>query len=712
MKSRLDLSTAFFIVCFAILCGLLGYLRPFIIEQWERTFFDIHYASLPTPPEQEQVVVVLAGEKSFEQLGAWPWSRAYHAHLLGRLGHAKAILLDVIMPETGDPKDDQLLAAVVKTMGNVAVAGHIAPGPTNQQQVILPHDSLAAAAAQIGITNVDMDVDGYLRFITPVWDVDDSTLASFPLAGVLLTEKEAPGFSKTLNGYTLELGNRHIPLDLQGRMWVQTSTKPIKRYEYWDVLNGEVPAEAFAGKYVVVGIAASGAADFHLVPSGLGAVEMPGAEFNAKALASMLWGVIPVRILPLFSGLVAAIMGTVGGLVGGRRPLTAFSGVLIAAVLYALGVHALFVQQGVWIETALPLLSLACSFLAVQALRYVYLHRDWEIQSESLNQITDLDAGVVSQFDEFAKFMEYIWPTLTVDKGISLLKAGVPRESIDARFLPEDRRAWKVVKPGPEEFKWGLALEVPLHGDREHFVLLGWKKHIDPEIVRVLVAGIMSHAWFFKSVKDAQERKQILFRTIRSIFTALDYRDPVTGGHSNRVSTLVLELMQHMNLQHQQMIDDIYLGAMVHDVGKIGIPDSVLLKADKLTDEEFAAIKAHPEIGANIMDLVGLPDDTMNTIAQHHERYDGSGYPLRLSGNTISLGGRITAVADVFDALTSDRPYRKGCSLESACKYIYAKRGNHFDPEVVIALMELKLGAGWKKVVLHDDQDEYSKESV
>ena len=145
-------------------------------------------------------------------------------------------------------------------------------------------------------------------------------------------------------------------------------------------------------------------------------------------------------------------------------------------------------------------------------------------------------------------------------------------------------------------------------------------------------------------------------------------------------------------------------GALLHDIGKLGIPEHILAKPGKLTDDEMANIREHPALGSKILAPVHFPWPVLPAVRSHHEKWDGSGYPDRLRGEEIPLAGRVMAVADVYDALTSERSYREGWSHEDACAHIQAGVGTHFDPTVVEAftvVMEcrplLRNGCGAKR---------------
>ncbi len=169
---------------------------------------------------------------------------------------------------------------------------------------------------------------------------------------------------------------------------------------------------------------------------------------------------------------------------------------------------------------------------------------------------------------------------------------------------------------------------------------------------------------------------------------SVDARDPTTYQHSERVAELTRAIAEQMGLPRDE-VETLYLSARVHDLGKVGIPDAILLKPGELSNAEYDTIKEHPIISAQIVKSFPLFDVGRDIIQHHHERYDGEGYPDRLSGSDIPLGARIIAVADTYDAMASDRPYRSGLSHEVAMQIMIEERGKQFDPDVVDAFCEV-----------------------
>ncbi|MCX7771444.1 MAG: HD-GYP domain-containing protein, partial [Proteobacteria bacterium] len=156
---------------------------------------------------------------------------------------------------------------------------------------------------------------------------------------------------------------------------------------------------------------------------------------------------------------------------------------------------------------------------------------------------------------------------------------------------------------------------------------------------------------------------------------------PYTRGHCQRVMEISCEIAKQMGFDEDE-IEDLRYAAILHDIGKIGISANILNKTGKLTEEEYNEIKKHPLIAYNILKDVKFIKKGLDAILQHHERYDGKGYPNGLDGKQLSIFGRILCIADAFDAMTSDRPYRKGMPMEDALIELQRCRGTQFDPEI------------------------------
>lgn len=201
-------------------------------------------------------------------------------------------------------------------------------------------------------------------------------------------------------------------------------------------------------------------------------------------------------------------------------------------------------------------------------------------------------------------------------------------------------------------------------------------------------------ATLFNSLQSSNTELALAYdATIEGWSRALDLRDKETEGHSRRVTQLTVQLAKAMGIEDPELVQ-IRRGALLHDIGKMGIPDSILLKPDELTEKEWEIMKQHPVHAINMLGSLMYLRDALDIPYSHHEKWDGTGYPRALKGEEIPLAARIFAVADVYDALTSNRPYRKAWTKAEALQYIREQSGKHFDPTIVDAFFNLDL---WKE---------------
>jgi HD-GYP domain-containing protein (c-di-GMP phosphodiesterase class II) len=254
-----------------------------------------------------------------------------------------------------------------------------------------------------------------------------------------------------------------------------------------------------------------------------------------------------------------------------------------------------------------------------------------------------------------------------------------------------------ITRFGEEGYHSYLALPLIAHGDLFGVLEVAWKQ---PQYT---IRGKME---FLKRVAEqiafAMERTTILrdlrqsnsdlmaryTAMIAGLSRALELRDLETEGHTRRVSLLTMELVQHMQIPTEQW-DSIRQGALLHDIGKIGVPDAILLKPGSLTAQERKVMQQHVQYGYNILAPITNSRHTLDITLYHHERWDGKGYPNGLAAEQIPLVARLFSVMDVFDALTSDRPYRTAWDGSKALKYISAHSGSQFDPQIVQLFLEV-----------------------
>jgi len=240
-----------------------------------------------------------------------------------------------------------------------------------------------------------------------------------------------------------------------------------------------------------------------------------------------------------------------------------------------------------------------------------------------------------------------------------------------------------------------VGIPITIEGHTIGALVVGLLRPFMDEEIRLLTAigDIISSALhraqlYDRTLQHATELSLAYEETIEGWARALELRDKETQGHTRRVATLTLLLAESMGIPSEQYVN-IRRGALLHDIGKMGISDSILLKPGPLSDEEREIMCRHPRMAYELLADIAYLRDSLDIPYAHHERWDGHGYPRRLSGEEIPLAARIFAVVDVWDALTSDRPYRPAWTREAAKEYIRNESGRHFDPAVVTHFLEL-----------------------
>ena len=202
-------------------------------------------------------------------------------------------------------------------------------------------------------------------------------------------------------------------------------------------------------------------------------------------------------------------------------------------------------------------------------------------------------------------------------------------------------------------------------------------------------AAAIENARLFKGIQSSlEELNQAYESTIEGWSRAMDLRDKETEGHTLRVTSMTAKLAQVMGISGDQLMH-IRRGALLHDIGKMGVPDRILLKPDNLSDDELLIMRQHPKFAYDMLSPIDYLNPALEIPYCHHERWDGKGYPRSLKGKQIPLAARLFSVVDVWDALTSDRPYRPAWTQLEAIEYIKELSGEHFDPDIVDKFVEM-----------------------
>jgi len=236
-----------------------------------------------------------------------------------------------------------------------------------------------------------------------------------------------------------------------------------------------------------------------------------------------------------------------------------------------------------------------------------------------------------------------------------------------------------------KRFFWVVAL-----GMSVKYLLTGIildRTYVAMPIILIFILSVMSYfllvrfQGYVRAISKSYDRQ--LEGMVKGVIATLELKDPYTRGHSERVASYALLLAQAIGRLSKEEEKSFYYACLLHDIGKVNVPDSILMKPGRLTNEEYEIIKSHPVIGAEAVKNVEEIMDSISVIQSHHERWDGKGYPDQLKGEETPLLARITAIADAFDAMTSSRSYRAALPVDEAFQRIIEGKGSQFDPMLV-----------------------------
>lgn len=292
-------------------------------------------------------------------------------------------------------------------------------------------------------------------------------------------------------------------------------------------------------------------------------------------------------------------------------------------------------------------------------------------------------SGIDPRAPAYNSLAEFVLPLYLFTACCFLLNSGLVAIAISFERGQSAFKVWR------EHFLW-LSLNY-FGGASVAAVLVVYAKQMDWAVVGIIVPLLAISYLTFRTtlgrLEDANEHVEELNRlylsTIETLAMAVDAKDQVTHGHIRRVQRYALGLAHDLGLRDETLVKALQAAALLHDMGKVAIPDYILNKPNKLTVLEFDKMKLHAGIGADILSSIAFPYPVVPIVRHHHENWDGSGYPDGLRGTAIPLGARVLSVVDCFDALTSDRPYRPRLSSEEALQVVIARRGSMYDPVVV-----------------------------
>jgi putative nucleotidyltransferase with HDIG domain len=677
--------------------GWLGPAQRFSADALTR--LAVRHAEAPALATPD-VAVVAIDPQSLRAFPAWPWPRRLYARAIQQLdaAGARAIGFDIDLSTPRDRDDDAVLAEAIERSGHVVLATfrqlQPLPGGGELEVASVPMPALAERAAALGSVLMPVESDGVVRHAprrSSIGGVDKATLASAAL-DVATGAPVVPGREARVRiDYRRSRGIPQIPIV--------------------DVIEGRFDAEQVRGRAVLIGATAAEFQDLWETPL---APARPGVWIQAVAyrtLAAERAGLTTVR--PVTRGVQLAaifacclVIGALASLGAGRR-LAALA-VLAGGVLAACAL--LFAELGLLLDPVAPIAAMASMHVlglerVRESLRGLVVQRDRSLSA--IYRVGEASAAPLGG-DPLGAALALLAEVVDAS-AVALLRAS-PEGLLDGRRLDWQRRGRSFagnpelaaaalaqratsIVPHRGDGSAGLCVHAPLFsGKRAVGVLVVEREStrpLEPLELRTLATVGAQIALLAENMRLVDDLRATFDSSIEAVASAVEARDGYTESHCRRLAIFSVSMAHRLGLDAEE-IEAIRLGALLHDVGKIGVRDEILLKPGRFTDSERAEMQEHAACGYRIVKPIqGLRETTLSCVRHHHERWDGTGYPDRLAGDAIPIGARIVAIVDVWDALSTSRPYKPAYDQATVIEILNKSRGTQFEPALVDLFLEV-----------------------
>ncbi|MBP3413650.1 MAG: CHASE2 domain-containing protein [Clostridia bacterium] len=723
-----------YLIALSILCGLLGGFRLTPTESLDNTVLDFAVLDVELNQPEEDVYIILISDESLRLMDtSWPIDRSYHAQLVsGPLAKAKVIVFDILFydaEESSSAADHmtstERFASAIASHGNVILA-RSKDKPLNL--------NLTLSASMIGSANAIIDDDGISRkyeFYSPTPSIAAAVMQArgyridgIDPNGAIISLSDA---NSPISDYliTAPNGDSHIfTCDNDGSFY----RVPINRDQslgrihiigYADVYNGKYDPSVFEGATVFIGGSVSGNQDLVYASdfvrdeasgeySGKTSCSVNGTKYIADSYITAASGFSPQRVSPVIEGILCTLLFlTIAYLTSRFSIKISWIFLLILSLGWSLLARLFFTSGLFIISTAAPLLSMCIAYLSVLILTLIVAIREWRISSVPSDALYRLSSelGSIDTESSFGCYLERYSEHISDSTGAVIVRAQTlsddPIFSSVELPKPGSSRAITVKSAESTELFGGKTtlLIIPLpHFDDDkpqEYTVLAAKKASSQNWKSSVTALILAIYVFYQAEKKSREKQQAVFSMISVIISLIDAKDPITAGHSKRVSEMSGKLAKWLGYSPER-IRDIELAGLLHDIGKVGVDDSVLNKPGLFTSRDMAKMHEHPQKGVQIVENVGLSDEIVDGISHHHENYSGSGYPDGTASNNFSEFSRIIKVADVYDALISKRQYKRSWSLSQTLNTIHKGIGTEFDPHIAETFINNMKPDGWE----------------
>ena len=665
----------------------------------DRWAFDVRQRALERELPENLLIVGTGGSAGAERASEWgvPWGMLQEFIKRARDAGASVIVLDVMLQKSGDPAADSAFAGILAARKDIVLAADVKwvqPSDNGAtafavQEALLPPPLFTESATAVGVRSATLDPDSVVRRAQPQSHVLGLPYWSLAVEA-LRVHLDVPFDQVRLANGVLELGEHRIEVGRESYIDHRRARPP---FSLQNLMRGsELPARArplFENAIVLVGPNGPGV---ETVTTPMHA-SIPRFFVDTSDLATLLNGRIRRDVPTVLEILLVWVLALAGAAVFLKRsPGTGF-------LIWAMGWGGLLLlfwlpfAAGMVLGVAGPAFAWALIFPMTMGYRLHVsgvdvLARDRSIQA--IARLRDI------RFDEL-QLAETLTPLLET--------LGGALDASSVLLLQEGGEFWEVVGGiGAPPQDWSELQRVVAKSNGEAVIGQGGREAFVPIVVdqdqrrRVLyvhasrsLRPLDTHTLLsiasglhlgFHNRALTRSLEEAYLGILTGISTAVEARDQGTEAHCQRLATYSCALADELG-HEDDFLEGLWMGASLHDIGKVGVPDSVFLKPRKLTDKEFEVMKQHTVLGYSILKDAPISETAKMCVLHHHERWDGKGYPDGLKEEQIPLGARILAVVDIFDALTTDRAYRKAKTEEWALDHVESESGGALEPKLV-----------------------------
>ncbi|MFV0519164.1 MAG: HD domain-containing phosphohydrolase [Lachnospirales bacterium] len=686
----------FLIITLVFLNNFSGY--TFI----DREFYDRLFLKQHEDDTYNNIVTITINDKTLLDYkdGKIPYD-IYTSILNGVLREANSVVFTMVLNTESNSDSDKALSEAIKKHGSV-VLPYIRQNELNEEP-IYPYALFLNATDHLGFVEYEKGSDGYVRLFTLY---DEYNNVEYP--SLVYEALDASGYNLTVSEEKVTLSvkstNKFIStVDLYEenkffRLPLTSEYTPYASYELLDVYDGKVPYSAFAGKIVVIGSSFTGSEDIVETP----VYSIHGVEYITACILSLIEGFNPILASSGFILLYAVILYVLVDLITiilpPKRKILVPIAFTILTFIISVG-FAIMAERIVSI--VFPTMAIWGSF-GINFLFYILGSEKatevYKIPTSSILQLSNIGS---SDSYTFVSYLRVLEESILENSHISIehveMEAG---HTLYKKYLSNNDK-----KKKQEVLAIDNYIFIPLTAREKKsnpYCVLKNEGNLSRDTIYHISAMILSADVYFK-FSDEGKKKEKLYKTIiEKMVNAVDSKDPTMVDHSKRVSEYSVKIGKLLMFSEYD-IERLSFVASIHDIGKAGIADTILYKPSFYSEDDVKEIQKHPVLGVEILSTLKIDKFIKDGILYHHESYDGSGYPEGLKGSEIPQVARILKIADVFDALLSERQYKKPLPLDEACNILYEGRGKEFDPEITDIFLESVKPKNWVPPKVHYD---------